>query len=347
MTGAPAPEVALLYPGDRAARNRADPAASRFVALFEALAAAGVNAEPAVYHDDLAAEVMAQLRSVQAVLVWCNPIEDGRRRDRLDALLRDVAQAGVLVSAHPEAIRRLGTKDVLFETRDLSFGSDVHRIDSLAQLEAELPQRLRRGARVLEQHRGHSGIGLRRVEAFGDGALTLQHAQRGSTPQRMDLAALNATLAPCFEPAGGGHLIDQAWQPRLPEGMVRAWLVEDHVTGFGLQAVNALHPDAPQPGPRLYHGPDLPAFQTLKRALESTWITLLRERVGLARDLLPLLWDCDFMLGEESADGTRRIVLCEINVSSVSPFPPSSIAPLVEAVRRRAPLPERPPERQV
>jgi hypothetical protein len=142
-------------------------------------------------------------------------------------------------------------------------------------------------------------------------------------------------------------MIDQVWQPRLPEGMVRAWLVEDHVTGFGLQAVNALHPDAPQPGPRLYHGPDLPAFQTLKRALESTWITLLSERVGLARDLLPLLWDCDFMLGEESADGTRRIVLCEINVSSVSPFPPSSIAPLVEAVRRRAPLPERPPERQV
>ncbi len=118
MTGAPAVKVALLYPGDRAARDRADPAASRFAALFEALAAAGVRAEPAVYHDDFAAEVMAQLRGVQAVLVWCNPIEDGRRRDRLDALLRDVAQAGVRVSAHPEAIQRLGTKDVLFETRD-------------------------------------------------------------------------------------------------------------------------------------------------------------------------------------------------------------------------------------
>jgi hypothetical protein len=52
------------------------------------------------------------------------------------------------------------------------------------------------------------------------------------------------------------------------------------------------------------------------------------------------------MLGEESAGGAQRFVLCEINVSSVSPFPPSSIALLVEAVRRRAPLPERPPERQ-
>lgn len=334
MTVARAASVALLYPGDRAARDRADPAASRFAALFEALAAAGVKAEPAVYHDDFADEVAAQLRRVQAVLVWCNPIEDGRRRDRLDALLRDVAKAGVLVSAHPEAILRLGTKDVLFETRDLPFGSDVHRIDSLAQLESELPQRLRQGARVLKQHRGHSGIGVWRVEASADGGLTVQHAQRGSAPLRMDMPALKATLAPYFEPEGGGHMIDQAWQARLPEGMVRAYLVEDRVTGFGLQAVNALHPDEPIPGPRLYQGPELPRFQGLKQQLESTWITLLRERVGLAHEQLPLLWDCDFMLGDAKADGAQRYVLCEINVSSVSPFPPSSIAPLVEAVLR-------------
>lgn len=335
MTRARAASVALLYPGDRAARDRADPAASRFAALFEALAAAGVNAEPAVYHDDFADEVAAQLRRVQAVLVWCNPIEDGRRRDRLDALLRDVAQAGVLVSAHPEAILRLGTKDVLFETRDLPFGSDVHRIDSLAQLESELPMRLRQGARVLKQYRGHSGIGVWRVEASADGGLTVQHAQRGSTPQRMDMPALKATLAPYFEPDCGGHMIDQAWQARLPEGMVRAYLVEDRVTGFGLQAVNALHPDVPMPGPRQYHGPELPDFQALKQQLESSWITLLRERIGLARERLPLLWDCDFMLGELAAGAAQRFVLCEINVSSVSPFPPSSIAPLVEAVQRR------------
>ncbi len=335
MTGARAASVALLYPGDRAARDRADPAASRFAALFEALAAAGVSAEPAIYQDDFADEVAAQLRRVQAVLVWCNPIEDGRRRDRLDALLREAAKAGVLVSAHPEAVQRLGTKDVLFETRDMPFGSDVHRIDSLAQLESELPQRLRQGARVLKQHRGHSGIGVWRVEVSASGGLTVQHAQRGSTPQRMDMPALKATLAPYFKPDCGGHMIDQAWQARLPEGMVRAYLVEDRVTGFGLQAVNALHPDAPTPGPRLYHGPELPGFQDLKQQLESTWITLLRKRVGLAHEQLPLLWECDFMLGDTAADGAQRYVLCEINVSSVSPFPPSSVAPLVAATIRR------------
>lgn len=336
---APEPRVALLYPGDRAARDRADPTASRFAALFEALAAAGVNAEPAVYHDDFADEVATQLRNVQVVLVWCNPIEVGRRRDRLDALLHEVADEGVFVSAHPDAILRLGTKDVLFETRDLPFGSDVHRMGSLAQLESELPQRLRLGARVLKQHRGHSGIGVWRVERAGDGTLTVQHAQRGSTPQPMDMATLKTVLAPYFEPANGGHMIDQAWQPRLAEGMVRAYLVEERVTGFGIQAVNALHPDAPLPGPRLYHGPELPEFQALKQQLEANWIALLRERVGLPRERLPLLWDCDFMLGEPTTDGAQRFVLCEINVSSVSPFPPSSIGPLVEAVRRRVGLP--------
>lgn len=341
MGAALPPKVALLYPGDRDARDRADPAASRFAALFDALAEAGVSAEPAVYHDDFADEVLAQLRGMQLVLVWCNPIEDGRRRDRLDALLREVAQSGAVVSAHPDAVLRLGTKDVLFETRDLPFGSDVHRIESLTQLAAELPQRLHRGARVLKQHRGHSGIGVWRLEQSDDGALQVQHAQRGSIPQRMDLAELSATLAPYFEPAGGGHMIDQAWQPRLAEGMVRAYLVEDRVSGFGVQVVNALHPDVPTPGPRLYHGPALPECQALRQQLESSWIALLAERVGLPREHLPLLWDCDFFLGHPAADGAQRFVLCEINVSSVSPFPPSSIPLLVEAVRSRAGLQSR------
>jgi len=116
---------------------------------------------------------------------------------------------------------------------------------------------------------------------------------------------------------------------------VRAYLVEDRVAGFGHQAINALHPEAAQPGPRLYHGPDLLGFQALRHELERAWVTQLRERVGLAQERLPLLWDCDFMLGEAVPDEPQRFVLCEVNVSSVSPFPPSCMAPLVEAVTRR------------
>jgi hypothetical protein len=334
--------VALLYPGDRAGRDRSDPAESRFAALFAAFAAAGVAAEAAVYHDDFADEVAAQLRGVDAVLVWCNPIEAGRRRDRLDTVLREVAQAGVLVSTHPDTLLRLGTKDVLVDTRDLPFGSDALRVESLAELAAGLADRLRHGARVLKQYRGHSGIGVWRVERIEDSPslLRVRHAQRGSEEERIDLPTLLQRLAPYFEPSNGGHMVDQAWQPRLVDGMVRAYLVEDRVTGFGHQVINALYParageTAPTPGPRLYHGADTPQFQPLKRLLETQWIAQLQQRLGLTRAQLPMLWDCDFMLGEPTDDQPDRFVLCEINVSSVSPFPPSCIEPLVAAVKAR------------
>lgn len=336
--------IALLYPGDRTMRDRADPGESRFAALFDAFAGAGVRALPAVYHDDFAGEVEEQLRHAALVLAWCNPIEGGRRRDRLDAMLLRLADAGVIVSAHPDAILKMGTKDVLVATRDLPFGSDAQRVDSLAQLERELPGRLHRGARVLKQHRGHSGIGVWRVaradRLHAPGLLSVRHAQRGSEEELLDLQSLLARVAPCFEPANGGHMVDQPWQAHLADGMVRAYLVADRVAGFGFQAVNALLPaapgqPAPQPGPRLYYADELPPFRGLRQRLEGGWVELLRQRVGLAPERLPLLWDCDFLFGEPAADGTPTFVLCEINVSSVAPFPPSAIGPLVSAVRAR------------
>jgi hypothetical protein len=38
---------------------------------------------------------------------------------------------------------------------------------------------------------------------------------------------------------GDGKMIDQEYQSRLPDGMVRSYLVHDKVVGFGHQAVNA------------------------------------------------------------------------------------------------------------
>jgi hypothetical protein len=334
-------QVALLYPGDRAMRDRSDPAESRFAPLFEAFAAAAISATPAVYHDDFADEVEEQLRGADVVLCWCNPIEGGRRRNALDDMLRRVADSGVLVSAHPDAILALGTKDILVDTRELPFGSDAYRVDSLAQLQAELPQRLRDGARVLKQYRGQSGNGIWRVEreAAGSPMLRVRHAQRGSEEERMELGALLERMAPYFEEANGGHMIDQAWQPRMVEGMVRAYLVGDKVAGFGVQAVNALYPAAdgeppPPTSPRLYHGPQLAQYQGLKASLESQWIDMLRSQVGLPRERLPLLWDLDFLPGGCDSS-TESYVLCEVNASSVSPFPPSAIPVIVEAVRSR------------
>lgn len=74
--------------------------------------------------------------------------------------------------------------------------------------------------------------------------------------------------------------IDSA-QDECPLLSVRYVRVEDCVTSFGVQDVNALPPDAPLPGPRLYHGTDPPAFRSPKHAIDASWITLPRERVGL------------------------------------------------------------------
>ncbi|HEY6514421.1 MAG TPA: hypothetical protein VI032_20765, partial [Burkholderiaceae bacterium] len=93
----------------------------------------------------------------------------------------------------------------------------------------------------------------------------------------------------------------------------------------------------PAAGPRLYHPADDARFQRLKAKLESGWVGLLRDAVGVPLERLPLLWDADFIFGEPTTDESERHVLCEINVSSVSPFPPSCIAPLVAAVKARLP----------
>ena len=54
-----------------------------------------------------------QLLALDGVLVWVNPIEQGLTRAKLDPLLREVAEAGVWVSAHPDVILKMATKRVL------------------------------------------------------------------------------------------------------------------------------------------------------------------------------------------------------------------------------------------
>ena len=342
-------QVGIVYPGDPEVRRLATRDNNRFAALFAAFASHGVDAHPAVYNREQAGELREQLLELDGALVWVNPIEAGHSRGPLDALLRHVADAGVLVSAHPDVIMKLGTKDVLVDTRDMGWGSDVHRLDTLEQLRRDVGQRLAAGsARVLKQWRGHSGLGVWRVQplsiaaAFAaDGRVSARHAQRGSPELSISFDEFVVLMAPYFE--DGGHMVDQAWQPRLTEGMVRCYLVQDRVAGYGLQAVNALYPskdgdgaaEAPPPGPRLYHPPTLPHLEALKQRLESEWLPTLRRLLGIAADDLPLLWDCDFLHGEAGPSGEDRYVLCEINVSSVAPFPDSAVQPLVAAAVRR------------
>jgi hypothetical protein len=62
----------------------------------------------------------------------------------------------------------------------------------------------------------------------------------------------------------------------------------------------------------------------------------MQQRLHIDTTSLPILWVCDFLLGAKTESGEDTYVLCEINVSSVAPYPESAVADLVCATRRRA-----------
>src|SRR2546421_267018 len=105
------PKVALVWHGDRETRETVKLEDHRLGPTAQGLRDQGLDPQPAVYNDDFADEVRDQLLQVDAVLVWVNPIEQDRDRTNLDAMLGDVASKGVFVSAHPDAIQKMGTKE--------------------------------------------------------------------------------------------------------------------------------------------------------------------------------------------------------------------------------------------
>ena len=111
--------VAILWRGDHQQRRDATPHNNRYRQVFEELIGLGIDAQPEVYNDDIAEEVRARLLKADGVLVWVDPIHQGLTRERLDAMLRDVAARGPWVSAHPDVILKMGVKEVLYRTKHL------------------------------------------------------------------------------------------------------------------------------------------------------------------------------------------------------------------------------------
>jgi hypothetical protein len=335
--------VALLWRGDREARASATVHNNRYEPIFEALAARGICAEPAIYADDMADEVRTQLLKAAGVLVWVNPISDGENRNRLDAMLREVASQGVWVSAHPDIILKMGVKEVLHRTRDLGWGTDTHVYRSAEALQAELPVRLQSdGARVIKRNRGNGGQGTWKIErlATDDGIVRVLEARRGSLPEDIPWEDFVARCHEYF--LTDGCVIDQRFQSRLPDGMIRCYMGADKVVGFGHQLIKALipppaeGPDSPagQPGPRIMYPASAPKFQRLRRMMELDWTPQMMKVLGIQKAALPIIWDADFLYGPRTAAGEDNYVLCEINVSCVFPIPdqaPAEIARLVEA----------------
>ena len=330
--------VAIVWRGDATARKEATPQNSRFVRVFEALASAGISAQPAVYDESFADDVRKQLLAVDGVLVWVDPIHQGKTRAALDEMLREIAGRGRWISAHPDVILKMGVKDVLYRTRHLSWGADTHCYDSLAALRSEFPSRVRTaGPRVIKQNRGNGGQGVWKVEALVEDGERVEvlHALRGSRPERMSLNAFMDRCEPYF--GWGGCVIDQAFQPRLPEGMIRCYMSGGKVAGFGHQLIKALMPPPPQgpesveaqPGPRIMHGPGAGIFQALRKQMEKEWTPQMMTALDIEESSLPAIWDADFLYGPKEASGADTYVLCEINASSCFAIPdeaPEAIA---------------------
>ena len=347
--------VAILWRGDCEARQRATAQNNRFHRIFEELEAAGIHAEPAVYDEEFADEVREQLLAADGVLVWVDPIHRGKTRALLDPLLREVAARGPWVSAHPDVILKMGVKEVLYRTRHLGWGSDTHLYRSAAEFAGAFRSRLHEsGPRVLKQNRGNGGQGVWKVElvsGFARGATPVRvlHAERGSMPEEMPLSDFMNRCAVYF--AGGGCIVDQPFQPRLPDGMIRCYMGTDKVVGFGHQFIKALipppaeGPDSPaaQPGPRIMHGPDAAPFQPLRAKMEAEWTPQMMDVLGIEAAFLPIIWDADFLYGPRTASGEDTYVLCEINVSSCFAIPdeaPAAIARLAWQRLRGAALRE-------
>lgn len=313
--------IALVWRGDAEARGRGMAEEGRFGAVFAALRAAGLTPEPCIYDEGLEEPVRAQLLGCAAALVWVNPLQGGvTRRARLDALLREVAEAGVLVSAHPDAIDSMGVKAVLWRTRALGWSGDPQLYETTQAFAADFPRRLATGPRVLKQNRGNDGVGVWKVESLARGRAVVQEAAAGAPPRETPLERFIAERVAAF--SDGDGYVDQAWQPRLPEGMIRCYMSGHRLAGFGHHLVRALAPpDAGPGGPRLYSGPDDPRFQRLRRLVEEAWTPGLCRILDLSPSDLPVIWDADFLLGPRDDLGADTYVLCEINVSSVFPIP--------------------------
>ena len=300
-----------------------------------------------MYDEETADDVRSQLLNGDGVLVWVDPIANGKNRLALDDLLRSVAQQGAWVSAHPDTILKMGTKQVLYDTKHLGWGTDVRLYRTITAFREQFPACLRSsGPRVLKQYRGNGGNGVWKIELLalasaGTETVRVLHALRGSTPEVLSLDRFLARCETYF--AGDGIIIDQPYQARLPDGMIRCYVAADKVVGFGHQLIKALippppeGPDAPQaqPGPRTMHGPDAVAFQGLREKMESEWIPQMMQTLDIEPCLLPIIWDADFLYGPRDSSGADTYVLCEINVSSVFPIPDEAPVEIAKLAKKR------------
>src|SRR5215203_2765679 len=278
--------IAILWRGDEAARRSAAPGTSRFKAIFASLAHVGIDAEPVVYDDDVLEAVRGQLATFDGVIVWVNPIHEGRSRAHLDSLLREVAARSVWVSAHPDVVLKMGTKEVLHRTRTMSWGCDTAVYRTAESMRAELPGRLAAGPRVIKRNRGNGGLGVWKIEALASPRNRPMVRVLDATKDASEQLTLDEFIERSVEYFDDGCVIDQSFQPRLIEGVVRCYMAGDRCAGFGHQKVKALvvAPAArAEAGRRLYTSNADSRFQRLRRLMEDEWVPQFTALLDIPR----------------------------------------------------------------
>jgi hypothetical protein len=319
----------------------------RLVPIFDALAGVGIAVEPVLYDEASSSALFNRLVDFDGVLVWVDPLHGDGHRSALDALLRDVAAKGPWVSAHPDTILKMGTKEVLYVTRTLGWGAETRMYSTDAEFREEFARSISSGRpRVVKQNRGNGGIGVWKVTLIDAdrGVVRVQHAApRDDVTEDLALDAFVERCSPYFE--GDGKLIEQPFADRLAQGMIRAYFVEREVVGFARQKPTSPAADVNAPAPERVFGMPAaktmypaaePQFAGLRTQLERLWVPEMQRLTDVNDDQLPMLWDADFLYGPVSDSGADTYMLCEVNVSCVIPFPDAVPQKLAEAVRKRA-----------
>lgn len=315
----------------------------KYKELAEAFSLHGFNVKSILYHDELRDTLLNQLPEFDAVLVWINPIEQGNDRRKLDSLLTEISDKGCFVSAHPDVILKMGTKEVLYETKNMDWGGDIEIYKNYEDFTIRFIASLQTsGARVLKQYRGNGGNGVYKVVSGSSGKeVIITHAKSPSEKRVLLLSDFYNELKPYF--LNDGMLIDQLWNDNIINGMVRCYLSGTKVAGFGYQEINMLYELSNNPSQtyftpskRYYFTENCGLFADLKKIMEDKWVSELQEMLSIPTDQMPVIWDADFFINKINNRSTSsKYSLCEINVSCVSPFPPSAVKFIVDEVSNK------------
>jgi uncharacterized protein DUF6815 len=175
---------------------------------------------------------------------------------------------------------------------------------------------------------GNGGEGVWKVELVSEAAgkasvVRVLQARRGSVLEQIPLREFMRRCEIYL--ASNGCIVDQPFQSRLPDGMIRCYMSADKAVGFGHQFIKALIPPPPegpdspaaQPGPRIMHGADAEPFQLLRAKMEAEWTPQMMEVLGIDATSLPVIWDAsaaqDFAVAFKRAQPHTLQSRCRVN----------------------------------